>query len=177
MDENWMPVRGYEGQYEVSDLGRVRSWVAKRPGLILSQYRRKDGYRQVQLKINQRPKNVLVHVIADEAFNGERVEGFEVNHIDGNKENNILANLERVTKRQNIQHAVRIGLWGDRCGEKNSFSKLSKGQVLAIREAGQRLLPESGYIKRGELSALAKEYGISAPYCSSVVHGRVRVNG
>ena len=110
MTEIWKPVVGYEGQYDVSSLGRVRSHVAKKPLLVLSQYRRKDGYLQVQLKVNQKPQNRLVHTLVDEAFNGPRVSGLEVNHVDGDKRNNDIGNLQRVTHQENVRHAWDSGL-------------------------------------------------------------------
>lgn len=171
MTEIWKPVLGYEGQYEVSNKGRVRSHVAKRPLHILSQYRRKDGYLQVQLKVNQKPNNRLVHTLVDEAFNGPRVSGFEVNHVDGNKANNLIENLERITHQQNAAHAHQSGLVGDRKGEANSFAKLTAEKVRRIRAEMFAAKSPSGYVRRGARAEIAGRYGIAPRTVSGLMDG------
>lgn len=171
-EEFWLPVVGYELAYEVSNLGRVRSRVAKRPLHILSQYKRKDGYMQVQLKINQKPKNCLVHVLVDESFNGLRVVGLEVNHIDGNKEHNALWNFERMTRKENVNHAFKTGLCSSRKGERNAFSILTAGIVASIRSEASAMKQPNGRLKRGACAELAEKYGIANSTVSGIVGGR-----
>lgn len=171
-EELWLPVVGYEGCYEVSNMGRVRSHVGRRPLHVLSQYKRKDGYHQVQLKIDQQPKNCLVHVLVDESFNGARVEGLEVNHIDGKKSRNVLSNLERMTRRENVRHAHEIGLCGDRTGESNSFAKLTSCDVQSMRSEAAGMRQPNGRMKRGACISLATKYGVAASTVSGVVGGK-----
>ncbi|MBE9142094.1 HNH endonuclease signature motif containing protein [Planktothrix mougeotii] len=64
------------------------------------------GYRQISCY----GKTFLVHRVVWEAFNGEIPQGLQINHIDGNKANNSLSNLELVTPAENIRHAVKTGL-------------------------------------------------------------------
>jgi hypothetical protein len=73
----------------------------------------------------------MVHNLVLYAFVGPRPESFQTNHIDGNKTNNVLENLEWVTRRENILHAFTMGLIG--AGEKSHLSKLTEAQVLEIR--------------------------------------------
>lgn len=104
--KNWKPVVGYEGLYEVSFSGEVRG--VKRQGssgAILRPGKRKDGYLQVHLRKGGKGKPWLVHRIVALAFLNE-VEGKNyVNHIDGNRSNNAVENLEWCTAQENTQHS------------------------------------------------------------------------
>lgn len=98
MTEVWKPIPGEE-HYEVSNLGRVKSL---RRNLILRPYAA-NTYRKVRLS-NRRE---YVHRLVAEAFLGGIPKGMEVNHIDFDKTNNRLENLEIVTRSQNIRHSVK----------------------------------------------------------------------
>ena len=110
--EIWKPVPGYEGFYEVSSLGRVRSVdrviIRKNgekrtvKGTILSPTKRKDGYLTIGLRREGSHKTHKIHRIVMLAFVGEPPEGkYEVDHKDGNPENNRLSNLEYVSRKEN----------------------------------------------------------------------------
>jgi hypothetical protein len=108
-------IRGgkYVGKYEVSDRGQIRSAVngrfqGSKPGRILKQVPDKRGYLRVNLWFNSRGSLTRVHKIVAEAFLGERPEGLTINHIDGNKVNNHVENLEYVTNKENARHAHRV---------------------------------------------------------------------
>lgn len=109
-DEEWRPVVGQEGRYEVSSLGRVR-FVGPRlrngvPGRVLRPSVMSNGYYGVGVGTRT---TRTVHSLVAEAFIGPRPDGCEVNHIDANKLNNALANLEYVTPVGNARHAHRMG--------------------------------------------------------------------
>lgn len=163
---------GYEGSYEASSDGRVRSLIAKCPLLILSQYRRPDGYMQVQFKVGQEPRNFLVHVLVDEAFNGPCGAGLERNHRDGDKANNRLSNLERMSHLENVRHAFREGLCGSREGESNAFAKLTDNHVREIRATAEGSRYPSGRMKRGAVQEMASQYGVSIATIQRVIRGR-----
>lgn len=101
--EKWITIREHPN-YEVSNRGNVRN---KRNGYILKpQLNRKDGYHRVSLN----GKRYYVHrLVADAFFDGEHQE-MDVNHIDGNRLNNDLTNLEWCTRKENIKHAYINGL-------------------------------------------------------------------
>lgn len=120
MDELWRPVVGYEGWYEVSTRGGVRSVDrvvvtsnGKRrtfPGVVLAQGTLPDtGYRTVGLKRNGTTKRVLVHRLVLEAFVGPSPAGHECCHKDGDPANNSLENLRWGTKSENVRDQVRHG--------------------------------------------------------------------
>jgi len=132
--EKWLPIAGFEGWYEISNLGRVKrvngdnSAVA---GKILNPWNRKD-YAGVSLYKDGIESSFNVHKIVTATFLGPCPEGKEVNHIDGDKANNKLSNLEYATHSENMLHAFSSGLL-TRKGEKNSSSKLTESDVHEIR--------------------------------------------
>lgn len=101
----------YEGLYEVSNFGRVRSLEYKgkkrKEPLILSGGDNGTGYLQVILCKNSIYKHLYIHRLVVEAFIGRIPKGYEINHIDENKKNNCLSNLEIVTRKQNMNHGTR----------------------------------------------------------------------
>ena len=107
--EQWKPIEGTDGKYEVSNLGRVRT-NGKRPGL-LTLTKQKSGYRYAMIQLsNGKQKNCRVHRMVAEAFipNPENLP--QINHKDGNKLNNHVTNLEWCTAKQNTDHAWNTGL-------------------------------------------------------------------
>jgi NUMOD4 motif len=109
-NEHWKDIAGYEGRYQVSDLGRVKSLLRfpEPSEKILAQHPQRGGYLQVGLWRNNKRKPVTVHKLVAHAF----VIGFgeTINHIDGIKAHNAATNLEWVSQRDNHLHAVRMGL-------------------------------------------------------------------
>lgn len=105
MEEVWRDVPEYEGLYQVSNKGNV-----KRDGRIKSQRIDKGGYCTVGLSRNSVQKCLKVHRLVAGAFIPNPEEKRTVNHIDGNKQNNNVENLEWATHSENIIHANATGL-------------------------------------------------------------------
>jgi hypothetical protein len=143
--EIWKPVVGYEGLYEVSDLGRVRNASGK----VLRDRILWTGYNRAALCKNGTRKCTPVHRLVAAAFIGPRPDGHEVNHINGIRADNRPENLEYVTRRQNMAHKKVTGTWQGR--ENNPRAILSNRQVEEIRRrhgAGERAI------------VMAREYGV-----------------
>lgn len=122
--EVWLDIPGYEGRYQVSDAGRVRSArCVLKPGIG------SRGYELVSL-YPKRTRNV--HVMVAEAFLENPNALPQVNHKDTNKRNNAASNLEWCTNAENHAHAATHGLKAR--GEANGNSKLTAAQVLRIKE-------------------------------------------
>ena len=115
MIEAWLPVVGYEGLYEVSDLGQVRG-VNRRDargrrwrGRILRQGVRDGGHQLVYLRQGGRTRTLRVHRLVMEAFVGPCPDGREVCHNNGDPSDNRRANLRYDTRSANVLDAVRHG--------------------------------------------------------------------
>jgi len=105
LEEKWLPIKGYNGEYEISDAGMVRSLknynnVKKR---ILRTYFDGGGYKVVDLSIHGNQKRHKIHHLVYDAFgDGERNgHKLQVDHIDGNKTNNCIGNLQLLSNREN----------------------------------------------------------------------------
>jgi len=131
--EIWKDVVGYEDYFQISNEGRLYS---KRTQKILKQTISKTGYYTVSTRFGGRTgvvKCFKMHRLVADAFIYNPLEKPVVNHIDGNKLNNNVGNLEWVTDSENSRHAHRTGLVKVKCGTANSNSKLSDEQVNEIR--------------------------------------------
>ena len=107
--EQWKPIEGTDGKYEVSNLGRVRT-NGKRPGM-LKLTKQKSGYRYAMIQLsNGKQKNCRVHRLVAEHFLPNPDNMKEVNHKDGNKDNNRADNLEWCTRSHNVKHSFDTGL-------------------------------------------------------------------
>lgn len=157
-----MPVVGFEGIYEVSNCGQVRR-IGKAHGatngLILVQSLSWRRYPSVSLSHDHKSKKFMVHRLVAEAFLGSCPDGHEVNHIDGNKANPIVTNLEYVTRTENMKHAYRHGLMEPSRGEDNCRAKLTENDIRMIRSSDE---PHT---------VLAKQLGVSAVH---ILHIRKR---
>lgn len=107
--ETWKNIKGYEGLYQVSNMGRVKSLERKgrKSERILKQAVTHDGYLRVGLYAGGKQKTLKVHRLVCEAFHENPDNKPEVNHIDEDKTNNNAANLEWCTRRENVNHGSR----------------------------------------------------------------------
>jgi DNA-binding XRE family transcriptional regulator len=161
--ERWLPVVGWEGLYEVSDRGRVRS---VKTGAILNPLVPRHGrYWTVNLR---RERNVWpVHTLVAAAFLGVRPDGEEVDHVNGDRLDNTLANLEYVPPPLNKQRAHERGLMRQHPGSANGAAKLTEGQVAEIM-----MLAAVGGARPVKQRELALRYGVSQSTISSILRGK-----
>lgn len=113
MNEKWYPIKEFEGLYEISNLSNIRS--LPRNGTInnkkiLKQTIDKNGYHTVTLHKNNKTKIFKVHRLMGINFIPNYENKSQINHIDGNKSNNLIENLEWCTPKENIRHSCRTGL-------------------------------------------------------------------
>lgn len=167
-EEQWRVIPGWEGAYEASNLGRIRSIDREVPckdgrvkhlkGMVLKQKIDDKGYYRVNLSYKARRKGHLVHQLVLFAFVGPKPEGGETLHDDGNRLNNNLSNLKWGTNWDNhldrFKHG-RTGKGGKRptqTGSLNKSAAFTEEQVLHIRTL------------RGKISApqLGKQYGVNS---------------
>lgn len=181
--EIWKGAVGYEGKYAVSNLGRVTVTSGPRTGILFKQGLSQSGYYRVKLfDFSTKAKMWFVHRLVAYAFLGQPPEGKNVvNHIDGNKTNNVVGNLEWVDVGENTRHAIRIGLYkpslpvqyttrihcpilNEPTTLRGSQAKLSIEMVKEIRS-----IAAAGGVTNQEL---AKRYGVSASVISEAASGK-----
>lgn len=139
--EKWKYIEGYEGIYQVSDLGRIRSvdryvkhsrgeFKKPKKGKVLKQCdTSKSNYTTINLSKNGKTKTYYVHRLVALAFCVKEEGKNYVNHIDGNTRNNNYRNLEWCTAKENSRHMVKNGL----------FKNKEKETILEKIETGERL--------------------------------------
>jgi len=138
--EIWKDIEGYEGLYQISNLGRIKSLRFNREK-ILKYSTNCDGYNHIILRNhNSIRTNHSIHRLVCLAFIENTEDKKEVNHINGLKSDNRLINLEWCTHSENQKHAIRIGLKIMLKGEKNNLSKLTEKQVKEIKYGNKNLM-------------------------------------
>jgi hypothetical protein len=129
--EIWKEIKGYEGLYQVSNYGRIKSlshinYLGRlRQECILGSRLSDRGYHTAVLYNNGKPKSFRVHQLVAKAFIDNPFNKPHVNHLDGIKSNNFIDNLEWVTISENQKHAFKNGLNRITCkrNEKGKFIK------------------------------------------------------
>lgn len=173
----WMDIEGYEGLYQVSDTGLVKSLarlsynghkMIEQKEKIKSPLIKPNGYLSVILYKDNIGKRFYVHRLVCMSFIGYGGV-LDVNHKDGNKQNNNVNNLEFVSRSENIKHAREIGI--RKTGENHTCAKLTDEQVSLIRAKYKR------YDKDYGANALALLFGVSHQLISMIANGKHRVEG
>lgn len=127
--EVWKDIPGFEGRYQVSNLGNVRN-TAKNCAVKCSQL--KHGYMKVELRLNKTVAQKLVHRLVAEAFIPNPENKPEVNHIHGNKQDNRASQLEWCTVSENLKHSFALGFHKARIGKENELSR----KVIQLTKIG-----------------------------------------
>lgn len=130
MSEMWKPINDYP-KYEISNFGNVKSNYKNK---LLKEQKDKDGYFQVNLFENKVSKTIKIHKLVALHFINNPEDKPQINHIDGNKQNNNYLNLEWCTTQENTFHAINNNL-ADAKGEKHGGSKLIPENIIDIRNS------------------------------------------
>lgn len=132
-NEIWKPVVGYNGYYDISSLGRVKSLsrkVCNRSGSYKTKTRilkgiiNPQGYIRFKLSKNNSSKKIFAHRLVAKSFLNCNDSDLDVNHKDGIKDNNSILNLEWCTRSENVLHAISTGLKKYHSGSKHHKSKI-----------------------------------------------------
>lgn len=168
--EQWKAVVGYEGRYEVSDFGRVRSLAhtgnAKHgsfrtvAGKVLSLLNRKGGYTGVTLHKDNVQKSRPVHILVADSFIGGRVEGSIVLHWNDIPSDNRVENLRYGTQKDNCYDKERNG--NKIMGERHVLAKLNANDVIEIR----RIYADGEETQK----ALAEKFGVCSTKIFQIIH-------
>ena len=165
--EHWKEIAGYEGLYEVSDLGRVKSLKYGKEK-ILKPLKHTCGYLQVNLFKDGHGKAIYVHRIVAEAFiqNPNNLE--TVNHKDEDKTNNAVSNLEWMSKRDNDNYGTR----NKRVSEANTNNQKRSKQVQMFDKYTGELLTTFPSTREAE-----RITGISNPHICECCKGKLKSAG
>lgn len=164
MEEIWKDIEGYEGLYQVSNLGRVRSVdriitssypYGTKTSFLKGKIRKLslDGqgqYLQVNLNKENKQKQFLVHRLVAQAFVSNPKYKETVNHINGIKTDNIADNLEWATRSENEKHAYRMGLASNWLKGKHGKDNYQSKVTLQIDKSTKKVLNE--FYSTGEAS-------------------------
>lgn len=165
MNEIWKPIPGYEDAYEASSLGRIRSldtthivpnrWgtftIRRKIGKILKPYLNNKGYSYNQLGFGSHNKKETHYWIAI-TFLGPRIGKAEVNHINFDRKDNKVENLEWVTRAENRQHSLNH--------KRGNTVKFNREEILEIKSSKEKT------------GILAKKYGVDRHTITSIRSGR-----
>lgn len=168
IEEEWKGMiyqgKDYSWRFEVSNTGKIRNKSNKHE---YSLHKSGIGYLQICTSIDGVRKNIKVHKAVAETFIENQFNKPFVNHIDGNKLNNNVSNLEWVTRQENVNHAKSHGLLkaGQQFGIKNPMCKLTDEDVISIREQ----------YEHGESAKnLAKKFNISERHTYAIIKHELR---
>lgn len=169
MIEFFKDIGNYEGLYQISSSGRVRSLSrvdikGRRVSDKFLSYSSRNGYYRVNLSKNGISKKYSVHRLVAEAFLVKFNDELEVNHKDGIKINNEVDNLEWVTRSDNCIHKIKILKKG--IGENNGSSKLRDKDIIDIK----RMLRES-LMNQGKIGSL---FNVSRETINRISNNRTR---
>lgn len=158
MAETWKPCLGFEGFYEASDLGNIRS---TRRGKLLKFSLDKDGYLRSVFSVHSMRKNVFAHKLIAEAFHGKCPNNLVVRHLDGNPLNNCPSNLTFGTPKENSEDMLKHNTQakGSDCGN----SKLSSEDVMEIRRLRNLGVSQAD---------LCKQFGVTQANISFIISGK-----
>lgn len=158
--DEWRDVVGYEGYYQISQLGKLRSldrsFNTIRHGNIFINYRKgimktlsfNGNYLHAKLNKNGKTKMFLVHRLVAEAFIENKHNKPLVNHKDGNKLNNYAQNLEWVTAKENTQHAIKsLGIVKDGGKQKNCKIIKAKNANKSLEFSSLREAERAGFVR------------------------------
>jgi hypothetical protein len=169
----WQEIEGFDGLYEVSDEGRVRSMARSHKlqsgsrtlaSRMKTLTRDKDGYFMVQLWKESKPYPRKVHRLVAAAFLAKPENATDVNHKDADKGNNNLVNLEWCTHRANGEHAARTSIMA--FGSGHGIAKLTEADIPVIRS----LLAE-----RVPMAKIAEKFLVSSSTIFDIAHGKTWV--
>lgn len=173
-DEIWKDISGYIGQYQISNYGNVRSlsrtitierkhktYSKHYVGQLIKKRITRYGYIAVNLKLRSKTSSFQVHRLVAKAFLIKRENADQVNHIDLNKKNNHVSNLEWVTSKENIHHAKLNGAVFYVRGERSGLAKINSEKVKNIRK-----MAKNGFT----IASISRLFKLSPQHTANIIN-------
>ena len=154
INEQWKPVEGYEGLYEISNLGRVKSLKYGKER-IMKPGKDGNGYLLVHLYKNGKPKMFKVHRLVAEAFIPNPFDFSEINHINEDKTNNIVSNIEWCNRLYNSNFGTRNKRIASALSNAIEASKYEDFRTIELRFVSTREAERNGF-KHGAVSSCCR---------------------
>lgn len=162
--EIWKDIQGYKGLYQISNYGKVKSLYKNK---LRSFSIDNSGYYHISLTKDKKQRSYLLSRLVALHFVKNSNKKQEVNHKDGNKNNNMSSNLEWSTRQENIKHAFKMGLNKTRKGELCNFSKINNSQRTRIKELFNINIP-----KMNQYLKLSKMFNLSERQIRYIINGK-----
>lgn len=164
--EEWRDIKGYEGLYQVSNLGRIKSlnYRSSNREEILKLHNNKKGYKQIRLSKEKTRKSYLVHRLVAQEFIPNPYNLPEINHKDECKYNNVVENLEWCTSKYNANYGTKI----KRASNNNSGAKNYKSRKIKCVTTGEVF---------DTMTEASKKYNVQTAHLTDCCKGRRKTTG
>lgn len=172
MKEIWEDIKGYEGIYQISNLGRVKNTVTKE---IKKQSDNGKGYKSVNLWKQNKGQTFYIHRLVAEAFIENKLNKPEVHHIDSDRSNNAVENLAWVTTKENNNLGKHIERMTNnkRWIETRSTSMAKAREKSIVINSYKTKFTKGDFVKVFDsLSQGARELGLDTGGCARVANGK-----
>lgn len=163
--EIWKPLPGTKGLIEISNEGRVRSFLRGSERILKTQLDQK-GYQRFSITIDRQKKTYKLHREVAKAFIPNEHNLPQVNHKNGNKADNSVNNLEWVTNLENAHHAIENGLWGNVFSASKKANEKQKKPIVAYR------FEDGAYTFKFYNSVSEAERDLDSRHISAVLKGK-----
>ena len=187
--EIWKDIAGYEGLYQVSNLGRVKSLPREHKCYADRQYVTKEriliahpnskGYLRVQLKKDGKVEQLFLHRLVAEAFIPNPSNKGEVNHIDNVPTNNNAENLEWTTHKENMEWSSKCGRYDHLKDQRSEYGKMNISKARKCVERKICLIDENNNVLKeyNTLTDACKDYGLDCGGVCRCCQGKQKTCG
>lgn len=175
--EVWKPIEGYEGMYEISNLGRIKSFKTNKQNGKILKLNTCSRYSKCILSKNGISTTFNIHRLVAQTFIPNPDNKLEINHIDGNRFNNCVSNLEWCTRKENMEHASKNRLMKRGPRENNPIISKEKEKYIPPKGEYSKSARKVLCVTTGEvfncIKYASEKYGIDSSDISKCCRGKI----